>query len=248
MPEIDSPSTPLAGAGVRHAAPRDLRRTRSSDPIKRPSANTKRPPAPKPVVAPAPPAPAREPSSPRRDSRLIWAAGGGAAATGICGLVFVAWLFAVRGPPPVAPLAPPPAGPAAAQAATPAPASAPTPTPATFTAESPHDAERPVGAGPAIDFVAIQTASQLNLEALTPERNGLLYRDVRTVLSGPEASPDVNFCGEVNSLNPAGAYEGFQRFISSPVEARLEAFMTPGAFNQVWAARCSGRLGPKLWS
>jgi hypothetical protein len=91
-------------------------------------------------------------------------------------------------------------------------------------------------------------AAQTQLMELMPEPHGLIFRDVETVITGSGSLQTVNFCGDVDSLNPKGAYIGFQRFISSADHAQIEQFMTPGDFSLAWRTQCSGLRGPKIWS
>ena len=85
------------------------------------------------------------------------------------------------------------------------------------------------------------------LKANLPESRGLIYRDVRTFIKGPVATTPAVFCGEFDSLNPAGARVGYQHFISSTENAQVETMMTPGDFNQAWRDHCAGPEGPKVW-
>ena len=171
-------------------------------------------------------------------SRLVWTALGAAGAVAVCGLMALAWFFIA---PPQPPVQPPPL-----QAAAPAAPEAPPPANVRNPVYGPPANPPPPPPGP--DFLGAQAAAQAQLEAAAPEIHGLLYRNVKTDLSGPMAAPQINFCGEVNSLSPAGLYVGFQRFVSSAADAKLETFMTPGDFDQTWRTRCNGRIGPKVWN
>jgi hypothetical protein len=91
-------------------------------------------------------------------------------------------------------------------------------------------------------------AAQAQLRELMSDPHGLIFRDVEMVIAGSGSLQSVNFCGDVNSVNPKGDYIGFQRFISSADQAQIEQFMTPGDFSLAWRARCSGPHGPKIWS
>ncbi|QUD87284.1 hypothetical protein [Phenylobacterium montanum] len=97
-------------------------------------------------------------------------------------------------------------------------------------------------------IVAVQKdTAEDRLKANLPESRGLTYRDVRTFIKGPVATNPAVFCGEFDSLNPAGARVGYQHFISSTENAKVETMMTPGEFNQAWRDQCAGPEGPKVW-
>jgi hypothetical protein len=152
---------------------------------------------------------------------------------------------------------PPPA--AAASNAAPASASAaasdpsqPAPSEATalVDARSVAASDAPTAADAAARALADdQAAAQETLEARLPENKGVQYKDVRTIVSNTDADgqPRIDFCGEVNSLNPMGTYIGFQRFISSPHDAKIEQGFAPGEFDQAWRQDCTGRQGPDVW-
>jgi hypothetical protein len=96
-------------------------------------------------------------------------------------------------------------------------------------------------------YEAVLAAAQDMLKSHLPENRGLMFRDVRTILASQDGQEAVTFCGQLNMQNPAGAYTGFQRFISSPADASVEQNMTPGDFAAAWSGRCAGREGPIVW-
>jgi len=106
----------------------------------------------------------------------------------------------------------------------------------------------PAAPPPGPDFPGLQVAAQEQVEAILPEIRGVQFRDVRTNLSTQNGQTRVDFCGEVNTRDPMGAYVGFQKFISSAEDAKIELAMAPGAFAQAWGARCTGAAGPKVWN
>ncbi len=150
-----------------------------------------------------------------------------------------------------------PAATVQAQVAASAPAPDPTPDvaavptnvdhPTIETASDPTAGAAASGA-PGLDLTANKEAAEEELKARLPEIDGVQYKDVKTNLSTTDGEQKVDFCGEVNSLNPMGVYIGFQRFISSRFDARVEQGMSPGEFDQAWQARCSGTEGPKVWN
>ncbi len=179
----------------------------------------------------------------RRTMRLMLA--GVAVLAGVGGLI--AWELNRE-----AALSQPPAAPSQAQAqagagsAKPADGSArplePPPSQAETAASTPTAKLAP---GDSAYLESQKAAAQGALEAYMPESRGLLYRDVLTVVSADTQS--VSFCGQVNSVNPTGAYIGYQRFISSANWAQVEDFSTPGDFSEAWRERCFGRQGPQIW-
>ena len=92
-----------------------------------------------------------------------------------------------------------------------------------------------------------RAAAELMLRDRLADTHGLVVRDVRTVSSVADGQPVTNFCGEVNVRNPAGAYTGFQRFVSSPASAVVEQDAAPGDFQDTWRQRCGGAQGPAIW-
>jgi len=109
-----------------------------------------------------------------------------------------------------------------------------------------HDAANAPGSA-VIDYEAQRTSAEDQLKTRLPKTEGLLFRDVKTNLSSADGRTMVDFCGEVNVINPMGAYVGFQRFISSRLDATIEQGASPGDFNQAWRQRCTGAEGPKVW-
>jgi len=152
-------------------------------------------------------------------------------------------------------------GPSHIGPSTEASAAAPTQTPAVEAAPTPVDVQGPTyaaagaDAGPAAssapagpDFGAEKAAAEEELKSHLPETEGLTYRDVKTNLTTVNGQSTVDFCGEVNSLDPSGAQIGFQKFIAARDDARTELGAAPGEFSQAWQKRCTGAEGPKVWN
>jgi|GEM_PF-3565101 hypothetical protein len=140
----------------------------------------------------------------------------------------------------------PPAQAAAAKPASPSPAPETDLSSAVLAYTAPVQPQQAVdGDTPALEMK--RTASEAMLKEQISDPHGLVYQDVRTVLTPPEVDDGVNFCGNVNSLNPMGAYVGYQRFVSSADSAVLEHFKTPDEFEEIWRRRCSGAQGPRIW-
>jgi hypothetical protein len=106
-------------------------------------------------------------------------------------------------------------------------------------------------AQPPVDAVAQLEASRADaeemLKARLPDPVGAQFRNVKTSLSSDNGQTLVDFCGEVNIVNPTGAYVGFQRFVSSRRGATIEQSAAPGDFAQAWSRRCTGSAGPSIW-
>lgn len=126
----------------------------------------------------------------------------------------------------------------------------PTPVEATSVTQAAPDDEpaTPASGPPPLDFASNKSAAEEELQARMPEIDGLQYKDVRTNVSVTDGQPRVDFCGQVNSLNPMGVYIGFQRFISSRFDAKIEQGVAPGEFAQAWQQHCTGQEGPKVWN
>lgn len=122
------------------------------------------------------------------------------------------------------------------------------PLPDVQVASAPDTSAADSSAPPPLDFESHRAAAEEELKARMPEIEGLQYRDVKTSIGAANGQPTVDFCGEVNSLNPMGVYVGFQKFISSRFDARIEQGTAPGEFAQAWAQRCNGTEGPKIWN
>ena len=100
---------------------------------------------------------------------------------------------------------------------------------------------------PPPNFAAELSGAQDALNARLPENRGLTFRGVQTFVTTVGQQSAVQFCGEVNVLNPMGRYVGFQKFISSSGGAKIEQDMTPGDFGQAWRDNCQGAQGPAIW-
>jgi len=134
---------------------------------------------------------------------------------------------------------------------TPAAADQPVPTNVSgpiIVAPSEEEAEAKAAADGTPDFAAEKAQAEEQLKARIPEIDGLRYRDVKTNVTTADGQSMVDFCGEVNSLGPSGTYVGFQKFIASRQDARVELDAAPGEFTQAWDKRCQGTEGPKIWN
>jgi len=162
-------------------------------------------------------------------------------------LVWVQHLIAAPTPqaaisPPLAPVAPvPTADAAAAQAA----AVADTPEAPVTATSSEAAAKPPVDV--AAQLESNRAAAVEMLRAQLPQTNGAQFRNVKTNLSSDNGEMLIDFCGEVNVVNPTGAYVGFQRFVSSKRAAKIEEGAAPGDFEEVWQVHCTGAEGPRIW-
>ena len=81
---------------------------------------------------------------------------------------------------------------------------------------------------------ADQAAAETQLLRRVADDHSVEFQGV----SARQAGSSFTFCGQVNLLDPSGAYSGFQRFIASPSDALLENSMTPGDFAAAWSGRC----------
>lgn len=112
---------------------------------------------------------------------------------------------------------------------------------------APAAAAQAASEAPPPNFAAELSGAQDALQARLPENRGLTFRGVQTFVTTTGQQSAVQFCGEVNVLNPMGRYVGFQKFISSSAGAKIEQDMTPGDFGQAWRDNCQGAQGPAIW-
>lgn len=89
--------------------------------------------------------------------------------------------------------------------------------------------------------------AQRQLKAQLSDSHQLSYRDVHMFVQGAAETAHAVFCGEVDSVDPAGAHVGYQHFITSADKAEVENMMTPWDFTQAWTRRCAGRESPQGW-
>lgn len=154
----------------------------------------------------------------------------------VVGLLALAGLGAVLGPPPpvkaVAPISVAPS----------APNSPPAPNPPVASADP------DVRADGGLDYLGMKAEAEEKLRAILTDNHGVQFRDVRTKLSTLDGGGIVAFCGEENSRTPLGGYGGFQRFIASRSVALTQAQASPLDFEQAWSQFCVNAVeGPQVW-